>query len=285
MRGQWYPGSMARAIRQLKDDLSLVDLIVELLDARIPVSSRNPVLSKLIGGKHRLILLHKADRAETEINARWLSYFQQQRLPAMPFSVHTSRAAPAFFKYLNRQERTLRPGRIKRPLRLMIVGIPNVGKSTLINFLVKRSPTRTGNRPGITRGRQWIRLLEGVELLDTPGVLWPNISDDTTLPLAVVGALPPGRMDLQEMSRWLLSAYLERQKEGQLFQRYPGLNIKDPESLLAQIGAAQGFLQAEGKIDLERAAAHVLRDFQSGALGRFTLECPPDKNTGAAADI
>lgn len=276
MRGQWYPGSMARAVRQLKEDLALVDLVVELLDARIPVSSRNPVLSKLIGGKHRLLLLHKADRGESEITARWLSFFQQKRLPAMPFSVHTPRAAPAFFKYLNRQEQTLRSGRIKRPLRLMIIGIPNVGKSTLINFLVKRSPTRTGNFPGITRGRQWIRLLEGVELLDTPGVLWPNLSDDTTLPLAVVGALPPGKVDLQEISRWLLSAFLERQKEERLLQRYPGLNIGDPELLLEQIGTVQGFLQPEGKIDLERAAAHLLRDFQSGALGRFTFEFPPD---------
>lgn len=274
MRGQWYPGSMARAMHQLKEDLKLVDLVVELLDSRIPSSSRNPVLSKLISGKQSLILLHKADRSEPEITARWLSFFQQLCLAAMPFSVHTARSVSFFFKYLKLQEDNLRPGRFKRPLRLMVAGIPNVGKSTLINHLVGRAPARTGNRPGITRGRQWIRLLDGVELLDTPGVLWPNLSEKTTLPLAVVGALPAVRLDQPELSRWLLSAFISRKKEEQLLKRYSFLKPDHPELFLEQIGLELGFLRAEGKIDLERAAARVLSDFQSGALGRITLEMP-----------
>lgn len=275
MRGQWFPGNMARALHQFKEDLKLVDLVLELLDARIPASSCNPVLTRLIGGKHRLILLHKADRGEPEMNARWLSFFQQQHQAALPFSVHTPRSAVNLLKYLQRQGQALRQGRIRRPLRLMVAGIPNVGKSTLINFLVKRAPARTGNRPGITRGRQWIRLLSGVELLDTPGVLWPHISEDTALPLAVVGALPAPRLDLQELSLWLLAAYLERNNEAALLKRYPGLKPGDPAAMLEQIGAISGFLQAEGKIDLERAAARLLSDFQNGRLGRLTLEAPP----------
>lgn len=265
---------MARAMRQLKEDLKLVDLVVELLDSRIPLSSRNPVLSKLIDGKQSLILLHKADRSEPEITAQWISFFQQLRLAAMPFSVHTARSLSFFFKYLKLQEHNLRPGRFKRPLRLMVAGIPNVGKSTLINYLVGRSPARTGNRPGITRGRQWIRLLDGVELLDTPGVLWPNLSEKSTLPLAVVGALPAAKLDQSELSRWLLSAFINRKKEGQLLKRYPFLMPDHPELFLEQIGLRLGFLRAEGKTDLERAAARVLSDFQSGALGRITLEMP-----------
>jgi ribosome biogenesis GTPase A len=276
VRGQWYPGNMARAMRQLKDDFKLVDLVVELLDARVPDSSRNPSLSRLIGSKRRLILLHKADRGEPEITARWLSYFQQLETPAIPFSVHTPHAVKAFYKYLNQQQSKMPPARLKRPLRLIITGIPNVGKSTLINLLVKRAAARTGNRPGVTRGRQWIRLLPGVELLDTPGVLWPALSDETAVPLAVVGALPAGGLDFQNLALWLLNVYLERQKEPELFRRYPGLKRDDPEAMLEQIGVGQGCLQAEGKIDLERAAALVLRDFQNGSLGRLSLERPPD---------
>jgi len=274
VKAKWYPGSMARAIRLLKEDLRIVDLVVELLDSRIPFSSRNPALSKLIQDKKRLTLLHKADRSEPDITARWLSFFKQQQVAAMPFSVHTAQSAAVFFKYLERQGHNLRSGRVNRPLRLMIIGIPNVGKSSLINHLVKRSPARTGNRPGITRGRQWVRLLDGVELLDTPGILWPHISEKTMPPLAVVGALPVGGLDLPELSLWLIAAYLKRGKAEQLFKRYPFLQPGEPEMFLEKIGAGLGFLQTEGKVDLHRTAVHLLSDFQSGALGRISLEVP-----------
>ena len=275
-RGQWYPGNMARAMRQIQEELKLVDLVVELLDARIPSSSRNPYLSRMIGKKQRLILLHKADRAEPAVTARWLFHFKQAGQPAMPFSVYTPRSLGTLFKYLKQQEHKLRPARLKRPLRLIVAGIPNVGKSTLINHLVKRSVTRTGNQPGITRGRQWIRLLPEVELLDTPGVLWPNLYEETAIPLAVVGALPPSRLDMEDLAVWLLDFYLRRGKAEMLPGRYPGLKGGSPEAMLEQIGLSQGCLLPEGKTDLERAAALLLRDFQNGSLGRLSLEEPPD---------
>jgi ribosome biogenesis GTPase A len=272
---QWYPGTMARAIRRLEEDLGLVDLVVELIDARAPASSRNPELLRLSKRKQRMILLHKADRGEDEVNSRWLLYFQEGGFPAMPSSVHLPRTLGSFLSYLKTQERQLRSSRFKRPLRLVIVGIPNVGKSTLINYLVGRAAARTGDRPGVTRGRQWIRLIPGVELLDTPGVLPPVLSPEAIFPLAAIGALPSGRMDPHRIALWLLRHCLERGEEARLQQRYDGLQKAAPEAMLGQIGTIRGCLLPEGKIDLDRAAALLLRDYQAGDLGRLSLEEPP----------
>lgn len=273
--GQWYPGNMTRAVRRLQEDLKVVDLVVELLDARIPACSGNPQISRLLTEKKRLVVLHKADRAEPALTTRWLSYFRNDGLQSIPFSVNAPGAANGFFRLLAEQERQMRPARLKRPLRLIVAGIPNVGKSTLINLLVGRAVTRTGNTPGITRGRQWIRLLPGVELLDTPGVLWPNLSRESVIPLAVVGSLPAGQVDIEEAALWLLKRYRERGREKVLVSRYRGLEAEDPATMLEQIGLTQGCLQQEGKVDLQRAASLLLRDFQNGTLGRFTLEEPP----------
>jgi ribosome biogenesis GTPase A len=273
---QWYPGNMARTMGGIEADLKLVDLVVELLDARIPVSSRNPSLSRLAGTKKNLVLLHKADRAEPELTARWLSYLQRQGFQALSFSAVKPGAAQTFLQYLRRRESAARPARLKKPLRLMITGIPNVGKSTLINLLVRKAAARTGNQAGITRGRQWIRLLPGIELLDTPGVLSPRLNAQTAFPLAAVGALPPGRLDVSETALWLLTTCRERGREERLLARYNIQQWGEPELILEQIGVSQGCLKAAGKIDLERAAALLLRDFQNGALGRITLEEPPE---------
>jgi ribosome biogenesis GTPase A len=273
---QWYPGNMARTMGGIAADIKLVDLVLELVDARIPASSRNPFLSRLAGTRKKLILLHKADRAEPELTARWLSYFQRQGYQALPFSAVKRCAAQTLLQYLRRLESTAPPSRLKKPLRLMVAGIPNVGKSTLINLLVRRAAARTGNQAGITRGRQWIRLLPGIELLDTPGVLPPRLNGQTVLPLAAVGALPPGRLDISETALWLLKSYRERGREEGLLARYDIRQWSEPELILEQIGAAQGCLKAAGEIDLERAAALLLRDFQNGTLGRITLEEPPE---------
>lgn len=272
---QWYPGTMSRALSRLQEDLRVVDLVVELIDARAPASSRNPELVRLSKNKQRLILLHKADRGEEAVNSRWLLYFQKQGLPAMLSSVQTPRSLNSFLGYLKTQERRRSGSRIKRSLRLVIVGIPNVGKSTLINSLVRRAVTRTGDQPGVTRGRQWVRLLPGVELLDTPGVLPPVLLPETVFPLAAIGALPPGRIDRQQTALWLLDHYLERDEEARLMQCYDGLHKAAPAAMLEQIGMLRGCLLPEGKIDLERAAVLLLRDYQAGALGRFSLEEPP----------
>ena len=278
--GQWFPGNMARAINILRQDFKIVDLVVELLDARIPTSSRNPVIAGLLGGKKRLILLHKADRAEEAVTERWLSYFRgMEQLQAMAFSVHNKRYLDQLLRFLKEQEHNLRPSRIKRPLRMIIVGIPNVGKSTLINYFVRKAVTRTANQPGITRGRQWIRITPGLELLDTPGILWPNLNENTTWPLAVVGAIPPSRIDSQGIALWLIKLYLEKRQESILINRYGGLRRDTPEKMFDQIGLLQGCLQSGGKIDQDRTAALVLRDFQGGALGELSLEDPPLKIT------
>lgn len=274
-KGQWYPGSMARAVNVLRQDLKIIDLVVELLDARIPISSRNPAFAGILEGKKHLLLMHKADRAEDAVTGRWLSYFSDQKIKSMAFSVHNKRYLTQLLRYLREQEHNLRPTRIKRPLRMMFVGIPNVGKSTLINYFVHKAVTRTANRPGVTKGRQWIRITPGLELLDTPGILWPKITEETSWPLAVVGAMPPSRLDLQGIALWLIGIYLKKSREQVLIERYHGLQPDTAEKMLEEIGESQGCLKAAGKVDLERAAGLVLRDFQIGSLGRITLEEPP----------
>ncbi len=281
----WYPGNMARSLRRLREEVRLVDLVLELIDARVPVSSRNPRLSRLASRKERLVLLHKADRAEPAATARWLEYFQEQGLPALPFSVHWPQSTPALFRLLRQRKTSLRRSRLRRPLRLMVAGIPNVGKSTLINHLVGRRATRTGNCPGITRGRQWVRLLPGLELLDTPGVLWPSLESTAALPLTAVAALPGERVDRCKAALWLLEVLIAGNQDRGLYLRYRGLNPGAAGELLEQIGLLHGCLISGGAVDRERAAALLLRDFERGNLGRITLEEPPqpvpgDQETG-----
>ena len=274
MQGQWFPGNMARATAQLEQDLKIVDLVVELLDARIPFSSSNPVLSRLIGTNSHLILLHKADRAEKPVTDRWLSYYKSIEKMAMAFSIHDKSSLARLQGYLKQQGDTMQPKRLKRPLRLMVIGIPNVGKSTLINYFVRKAATRTGNQPGITRGRQWIRIMNGIELLDTPGVLWPKIDEETIFPLAAVGAIPLSKIETYDLATWLLEQYRERNKLKLLMDRYPDLDVSDTAAMLRHMGAMYGCLKAEGRVDYDRVAALLLKDFQGGSLGRLTLEEP-----------
>ncbi len=273
--GQWYPGNMARAMNRLRQDLKVVDLAIEILDARIPLSSHNPVLNRLLEDKERLVLLHKADRADQEITKSWLRYFKANKISAMPFSVHRNNYLNQLLSYLKKQENNLCHTRIKRPLRMIIVGIPNVGKSTMINFFVRKAVARTGNQPGITRGKQWIRINPGLELLDTPGILWPKINENSSWSLAVVGAIPPSRIDLQAIALKLIEFYLDLELAGLLLNRYRLTTAASAASVFEQIAYAQGCLQSEGKIDANRTATLLLRDFQAGRLGRITLELPP----------
>lgn len=265
---------MAKALNVLSQDLKIIDLVVELLDARIPTSSRNPVLKKVLGNKKHLILLHKADRAEDAVTERWLRHFKGMDQEAMSFSVHSKRYLNNLLQFLKNQEHNLRPTRIKRPLRMMFIGIPNVGKSTLINYFVHKAVTKTGNRPGVTRGRQWIRITPGLELLDTPGILWPKITETSTWPLAVVGAMPPSRLDQENIALWLLELYLQKDKLDLLTGRYSNLQADSPEKMLEKIGESQGCLLPAGQVDLERAGGLIMRDFQAGLLGRVTIEEP-----------
>jgi len=274
-RGQWYPGGMSRAVNQLREDLKAIDLVIEMLDARIPYSSRNPIFSDLVKNKKHLVLLHKADRAEVDQTEAWLQHFKNMDAEAMAFSVQGNKYLNRLLSYLKKEESRLHSGRFKRPLRMIFVGIPNVGKSTLINLFVRKAVTRTGNRPGITRGKQWIRIMPGMELLDTPGILRPKINEDTVLPLAVVGAIPAGRVDLHDAALWLIRRYLEKGKGHHLLKKYPDLESGKVEDIFEQVGKSQGCLQSEGKVDTERTASLLLRDYQDGSLGRLTLEEAP----------
>lgn len=274
-KGQYYPGVMAKTEKELRRDLKIIDLVLELIDARIPASSRNQKLAGLIGSKKHLILLHKADRAEETLTKSWVRHFRDNNQMAMPFSVQSKDSLEQLLRFLKTEEERLKPTRYKRPLRMIIVGIPNVGKSTLINYFVRKTVARTGNQPGITRGRQWIRVTPGLELLDTPGILPPKLDDTTLWPLSVIGSLPAGSFDIQETALELIRFYVENGREELLISRYPDLHCGDVENIFHQIASVHGCLRSGGQIDSERTAALILRDFQSGKLGRVTLEYPP----------
>lgn len=267
---------MAKAVSQLQADLKVVDVVVELIDARIPGSSQNPSFNKFFKDKKRLLLMHKADRAELKKTDRWIRYYRLKGLDAMPFSIKKKHYLSSMLDYLKQHEQRLHDRKLKRPLRLIFVGIPNVGKSTLINHFVHRDVAQTGNRPGITRGRQWIRIMPGMDLLDTPGILEPRINEKTVKPLGAVGAIPAGRYDQEETATWLLAQYLLQDRLSDLAVRYKELEGSDAGVLIEAVGRSLGCLQAGGKIDRARAAAILLKDFQAGKLGRFTLEEPPE---------
>jgi len=270
---------MARAVNQIRQDIKAVDLVIELLDARVPLSSCNPAFAKIIGDKAHTILLHKADRADDDLTAGWLSYFHEQGKDSLPFSVFEKKYLKMFFAHIEKNTMKIKSLPFKRSLRLMIVGIPNVGKSTFINLVAKRNVARTGNQPGVTRGKQWIRIAPGADLLDTAGILPKNTIHEQVFPLAAVGALPRGQFDLESTALWLIEQYRLYSKYDLLVKRYGKAESDTPRVILEQVGLAHGCIGAGRSIDYERAAAVIIKDFQAGLLGRITLEKPPD--TGA----
>ena len=277
----WYPGTMARAKRLIRENLAVVDVVVELVDARIPGSSRDPGLDRLLGGKARLLVLNKADLADPGMTRRWLSWLAARGERALAFSA-TPRASPA--KLLGAL-RTFDGGRRpSRSLRVMVVGTPNVGKSSLLNRLAGRASAATGDRPGVTRGKQWITLAPGLDLLDLPGVLQPRaLAGETGYRLAAAGIVPEGAYEPVLVAVWLLAWLVSRPSGQQGLQATYGDQLTggaDPHDLLELVGRARGCLAAGGKIDRERAAAAVVKDFRDGRLGRHTLESPPKAGEG-----
>lgn len=276
----WYPGHMAKARALVRENAKLVDLILEVVDARVPQSSRNPEVDQLVGQKPRLLVLNKADLANPEATDHWQEWFRDQGLPVVPLESLRGRGIKAVIK-LSRQlvepfmQRLKEKGRKPRSVRLMIVGIPNVGKSSLLNRLAGRKRAATGAKPGITKGKQWVKVDKELELLDTPGILWPRTGDRAvTLRLAATGAIPAGALLLEEASRWLGAFLLERAPQ-QLVSRYGLCTLPDnPDMLLQAIGARRGFLLPGGVVDREKTARLLLKEFQNGLLGRHTLELP-----------
>jgi len=279
---QWYPGHMARARKLVQENLKLVDVVIELLDARLPESSRNPMINELVGAKPRLVVLNKFDLADEEATACWIKWFADHGLPALAVDAAHNRGVvevPAAVQRLaaERIAALVASGRRPRPPRCMVVGIPNVGKSMLINALTGRRATRTGNRPGVTRGRQWVRLARGVELLDMPGVLWPKFADrEVAVKLAVTGAIRDEVYAPEEAAVWLADWLLQHQP-GALIGRYGLEKIDHAGGILEQIAVKRGLLGAGGRPDGLKAAMHLLKEFREGKLGRFTLDLPADR--------
>ena len=283
MNIQWYPGHMTKAKRAMKEDVKLVDLVIELVDARAPLASRNPDIDSLAAGKGRVILLNKADLASEKANAVWITYFESQGFQVMKIDAR----AKATLKQLNaliqeackeKIERDRRRGILNRPVRAMVVGIPNVGKSPFINRFAGKAAAKTGNKPGVTKGNQWIRLNKQVELLDTPGILWPKFEDQRVgLLLAFLGSINDEILEKDELASELAD-YLRNITPGLLKERY-GIEEdgKKPYELLDEIAAARACLTKGGVNDLTKAARLLLDEFRGGKLGRITLEMPEKK--------
>lgn len=279
MNIQWYPGHMTKAKRAMKEDIKLIDLIIELVDARVPLSSRNPDIDELGAGKARLILLNKSDLADESQNVKWASYFQSRGC----YVVKVNSKSGAGLKQINgvvqeackeKIERDRRRGILNRPVRAMVVGIPNVGKSTFINSFAGKACAKTGNKPGVTKGNQWIRLNKTLELLDTPGILWPKFEDQTVgIRLALIGSINDEILNKDELALELIR-FLKKQYPGVLEEKYQA-DGEDAVEVLNQIAKARACLQKGGELDLAKASRLLIDDFRNGKLGRLTLETAP----------
>lgn len=280
MNLQWYPGHMTKAKRQIQEDLKLIDLIIELVDARIPLSSRNPDIDELGKNKSRLILLNKSDLADEKYNEEWTKYFQQKGFFVLKVNARSGAGLKAIQGVITEAckekiERDRRRGIKNRPIRAMVVGIPNVGKSTFINSYAGKACTKTGNKPGVTKGKQWIRLNKSLELLDTPGILWPKFEDqEVGKRLAYIGSIKDEILNLEELSLLLLE-YIRENYPGMLTARYGISEEGTPLSMLEGIAENRKCLVRGQALDYAKAAGILMEEFRNGKLGRITLEHPP----------
>lgn len=280
---QWFPGHMTKTKRQIQSSLKLVDAVAEIIDARIPVSSRNPDLAKLVQNKPRVILINKCDMANQTATKMWIDYFKKQNLVAIPVDCKSGRGldkfAPAVNTVMSHKIARLKDkGMVNPTIRIMIVGIPNVGKSSFINKMVKKNRAKVEDRPGVTRGNQWYTIAKNLEMLDTPGVLWPKFDDKTVGEhLAFTGAVKDQILDIELLAVRLLD-FIKELKPADFITRFK-LENEDIENidsyeLLKMIGKKRGMLVSGGEIDTERAAIMLLDEFRSAKLGRITVEMP-----------
>ena len=293
----WYPGHMAKTRKQIKEDLKLIDIVIELLDARIPIASRNPDIEEITKGKKKIVILNKCDLSEEKENQRWLSYFAKKGIPAV---LTDSQSGTGIGQVVSKIEEVMKDkkeemdskGRTGRKIRAMILGIPNVGKSSFINRISKRTLAGVGNKPGVTKQKQWIRINEKVELLDTPGVLWPKFeNNEVALHLAFTGSIKEDVLDrievAYELTKYLLEEYPEKRcQRYQLKEEYinevMGQDFQ-PENqniyeIMQEIGRKRGCIISGGNIDDEKTAKILLDEFKNGVLGKITIEKADSKN-------
>ena len=277
MNYQWYPGHMTKAKRMMQENIKLIDLVIELVDARIPLSSRNPDIDQLGANKARLILLNKADLADERQTAKWQQYFEKQGCFVVALNARNRNSMKAINGVVaeackEKIERDRKRGILNRPVRAMVVGIPNVGKSTFINSFAGKACAKTGNKPGVTKGKQWIRLNKNVELLDTPGILWPKFEDQQVgLRLAFIGSIKDEIMNLEELAAELIS-FMQDAYPGVLAEKYTINEKQNSYSVLEAIAESRHCLVRGNELDTAKAAGMLLDDFRNGRLGRITLE-------------
>lgn len=283
---QWFPGHMAKTRRLIKESLSMVDAVTELLDARIPLSSRNPEIEQITAGKPRIILLNKCDVADEAATRKWIKYFEERGFSAIPVDCRSGKGLNAYIPLVRKVlkdkiQQNAEKGMAGKPLRVMVVGIPNTGKSSFINKMAGRNRAQVADKPGVTRHNQWFNIGNGIELLDTPGVLWPKFDDPAVGDrLAFIGSVKDTILDSETMAVRLLNV-LKKEYSDRLTERYKLKNI-DFESiegyeLLEAIGRKRGMLISGGEIDTERAAVMLLDEYRAGRLGKITMEFPGDK--------
>ena len=279
MQFQWDPGHMTKAKRQMQEDIKLIDLVIELVDARIPLSSRNPDIDELGKNKSRLILMNKSDLSDDKRNKEWSEYFKKLGYYVVCLDSRSKNGMKTVTNVIaeackEKTERDRKRGILNRPVRAMVVGIPNVGKSTFINSFAGKACAKTGNKPGVTKGKQWIRLNKNVELLDTPGILWPKFEDQTVgLRLALIGAIKDEILNIDELSMELIRI-LKEYYPGILAARYQVEEAAEEVAVLEEIAKNRKCITRGNELDMSKAAALVIEEFRSGKLGKITIEFP-----------
>ncbi len=270
----WYPGHMKKTRELIQANLKMVDLVIEVIDARIPISSRNPIINDLIGGKQRVIVLNKVDLADNRQNERWTRFFKEEGHFVVPMNCMNGSGVSSLLSLLSKYQDTKNEEwSRKRTLRMMIVGVPNVGKSSLINRLLGKKSAKTGDRPGVTRGKQWLTLSNGMQLLDTPGILWPKFEDPLVgLSLAFCGSIRDETMDLASLALEVVGV-LHQEYPEELMERYKLIELGEmPLDTMEAIALKRGFILSGKRTDYERTARTLLDEFRAGIIGRITLE-------------
>ena len=288
---QWYPGHMTKTRRQIEADLKNVDIVVEIIDARIPISSRNPDIDSICAGKPRLVVLNRADQSDPAMNKKWAAWFRSQGHSVLETDAKTGRGINQFSAVIQgvlkeQIARWREKGQVGRPVRAMVVGVPNVGKSTFINKVAKKKSALAGDRPGVTRGKQWVNVDRSLDLLDTPGILWPKFEDEVTgMNLAFTGAVKDDIMDVETLGCHMMTLMGERYPEALIAAyKLPEIPTREEEEndvaygyrLLQEGAQRRGMRISGGEFDTERMAHVLLDEYRAGKLGRFTLEVPPE---------